>query len=136
MVLFLNKSYPELQESAQLTVKPHQSLNALEKLQLQKLKAQLNENITTPPSVNKKIKQSIVAVFVAFLLAALVIAIPFSKQNMVNKKVPVLLSNISKPEVKLARNKRRRHWCGAACLYAQKKTTTERLLTLRLNRMQ
>ena len=101
VVSFLNKAYPELQESAQLTVKPYQSLNMLEKLQLQKLKAQLNENITTPPSVNKKIKQSIVAVFVAFLLAALVVIIPFSKQNPVNNKSLVSLSNISKPEVKL-----------------------------------
>jgi hypothetical protein len=64
---FLNRTYPGLEESAQLLLLPGDSLNLLQRMQVQKISGPL-QNITAPQAFNQPIKKS------AFLLAGAIVA--------------------------------------------------------------
>ncbi len=72
---FLNQSYPELEESSDLLLKPAASLNLLEGLQLYKVETALQQLPDSPPEFGRRLKQAgtffMGALLLAFLLAKL-----------------------------------------------------------------
>lgn len=65
VVQFLDEAHPELQESAHLVVKPYESLNALEKLQVLTIEQRLHQHFPAPVSVKSKLLKAVGAVVMA-----------------------------------------------------------------------
>jgi hypothetical protein len=71
---FLNQSYPELEESSELVLKPAGTLNLLESLQLQKVEQALHRVPGTPQQFGRRLKQAGL-----FVVAALVLSFALAK---------------------------------------------------------
>ncbi|MES2331049.1 MAG: hypothetical protein V4539_15705 [Bacteroidota bacterium] len=71
VVRFLNKTYPPLEESAELLLKDPGSLNLLEQLQVNRTTEALQE-IKQPSLFNRKIKVSLITAIVSMLICVLV----------------------------------------------------------------
>ena len=99
VVSFLNKSYPELEESAQLAIRPYHSLSGLEKLQLQKLETILDSRKSTPQSIRQRIKVSVAFIILVVLASWLIFTIPLS-HRMDETKAVVSSINGTKSEIK------------------------------------
>ncbi len=77
---FLNQLFPQLEESCELVLKPLESLNLLEHLQVARVQQEL-QNIELP-GINKKLKWSALILIVALLLSFALIKIPLSFGNV------------------------------------------------------
>ncbi|MDB4918039.1 DUF4175 family protein [Mucilaginibacter sp.] len=66
---FLNLSYPELEESSNLIIKPANSLNLLEQLQLKKVELALEHIPNQPTAFTKRAKSAVLLVILAFILS-------------------------------------------------------------------
>ena len=66
---FLNITYPELEESSELLIKPADDLNVLERLQLNKVENALQNVPTLPPQFTKRTKVAFVSIFIAAILS-------------------------------------------------------------------
>jgi hypothetical protein len=75
---FLNITYPELEESSDLVIKPSNSLNILEQLQLTKVEYNLQQVPALPRQFTKRVK---VAVFFILMAISLSFAISKTRQN-------------------------------------------------------
>ncbi|MEX8548262.1 MAG: DUF4175 family protein [Mucilaginibacter sp.] len=74
---FLNSYFPELEESSELTLKPAESLNLLERLQRQKVEHILPE-LPEPKEFYKRLKLASIIFFVSLILSFLLAKLPFS----------------------------------------------------------
>ncbi len=100
---FLNYTFPQLQESTHLFLQPYDSLNGLEKLQLNKVAQALNENIPVPPSIKKRFTTAVFLLLAALLLAVMLFFIPVQPVHSSSTNTtsgPAV--NTRKPERKLA----------------------------------
>ncbi|SKB87256.1 DUF4175 family protein [Daejeonella lutea] len=79
---FLNQSFPELEESADLLVKPAESLNVLEKLQVIKIEDKLS-NISASRLFSKRLRSSALVLLAGLVLAFGISTLTFSR-NTVN----------------------------------------------------
>ncbi len=59
VVIFLNRQYPQLEESSGLLLRPADTLNPLELLQRQKIEMAISADAAQPPVLTKKIKRGI-----------------------------------------------------------------------------
>jgi hypothetical protein len=66
---FLNRSYPELEESAELTIKPPAELTLLQRLQLTKVEHALSAIPSLPKEFTRRLKQAALLMLVAALLS-------------------------------------------------------------------
>ena len=99
---FLNQAFPELQESTHLVLKPYNSLNVLEKLQVKKVEHKLNNNFPSPPVVKKKIKTSSLILAIALIASFALFIIPFKHgQKLSGANSLGNITNPDKPETKL-----------------------------------
>jgi hypothetical protein len=73
---FLNQSYPELEESAELAIKPASDLSLLQRLQLSKIEIALDNVPALPAQFTKRLKQALMLMFGALLLAYLATKLP------------------------------------------------------------
>jgi hypothetical protein len=73
---FLNQTYPQVEESCDLILKPYESLNLLEKLQVRKTGAALS-NIPKPALLKKKFTSAILLFSFAIILCLILINIPY-----------------------------------------------------------
>ncbi len=77
---YLNDFFPELEESTELTLKPTDSLNLLERLQKQKV-----ENILTglpqPKEIYRRLNSAAIILMVAFCISLLLVKLPFNFKN-------------------------------------------------------
>ena len=71
VVRFLNEAYPGLQESVHLVLKPYESLNALEKLQVRTIERHLQQHFPAPLSLKKKMLAAVIAVVMAVAFTVL-----------------------------------------------------------------
>ena len=99
---FLNYTFPELQESTHLLLKPSTTLNGLEKLQVRKVEYTLNVNIPAPQLIRNRIKASVLILTGSLLLTLILFLIPFCPNN----SSPILNNSnhniyTSQPEKKL-----------------------------------
>jgi hypothetical protein len=107
---FLNKQYPQFQESAHLALQPHNNLNFLQKLQVQKVEQGLEE-LEMPKHFNKKLTSSLVFLLVAALLSFILFKLPLSQINFNSEKISKSASTGSNsvspekilPEIKLVK---------------------------------
>ncbi len=99
---FLDKTLPELQESTSLILKPHEDLNFLEKLQLNKIEVALKEKVPQPTTVDKKLKRSLIILFIALIVSVTLYIIPvkFAWPNSETSSSAIDATN-TKPEIKL-----------------------------------
>lgn len=98
---FLNHAFPELEESAHLVLKPFDSLNVLEKLQVKKVEHNLHLNFPSPALIKKKIKTSSVILALALITSFALFIIPFKPgQKLLNAYSRVNVTNPDKPETK------------------------------------
>lgn len=74
---FLNRNYPQLEESSQLILKPFDSLNFLQKLQVQKVEKALSE-IERPNFFDRAFISSILFLCGGLLISFFIMRIPFS----------------------------------------------------------
>lgn len=81
---FLNQSYPELEESSDLVLKPAGSLNLLESLQLHKVETALTQVPNTPPQFGRRLKQAGIFLVAALLLSFLLAKIPVKWHPAIN----------------------------------------------------
>ncbi|HYK77322.1 MAG TPA: DUF4175 family protein [Daejeonella sp.] len=77
---FLNQTYPELEESSQLVLRPQESLNFLERLQKQKIEQILPG--LPKPNFNRRIKSSAGILVLALAASFLISIIPFQALNL------------------------------------------------------
>lgn len=69
---FLNRTYPQLEESSQLLLAPEQSLNLLQQMQVQKIAPSL-AHIPEPPAMRQPLKRSLLLLAGAIGVSVLVI---------------------------------------------------------------
>jgi hypothetical protein len=93
---YLNRSIPQLEESAGLVLKPGQSLSFLEQLQLKKVDQQLG-NIKVPNPFRKKLLIACIAFAAAIFLSVILFKIP-NLLGPSNGKVTEQLSSSVMPE--------------------------------------
>ncbi len=74
---FLNSYFPELEESSELTLKPTESLNLLERLQRQKVEHLLPE-LPEPKAFYKRLKTASVIFLISLIISFLLAKLPFS----------------------------------------------------------
>ncbi len=99
---FLNHTFPEMQESAHLILRPPDSLNTLEKLQVKKVANKLNDNFPSPPVVKKKIKASSVILAIVLVVSFALFIIPFKPNQQLSDPNSIgNVLNADKPETKL-----------------------------------
>lgn len=95
---FLNQQYPQLEESTAVLLKPAESLNLLEKIQVKKIGrtiADIQESI----SFNKVLKRPAMVLLVITIVSTALYMIPF-KANFFNSKTEVASKAINaKPEI-------------------------------------
>ncbi|MVN20958.1 DUF4175 family protein [Mucilaginibacter arboris] len=77
---FLNTSFPELEESTELALKPTGSLNLLERLQRQKVESILPQ-LPQPKEFYKRLKVGAIVFAGALAISFLLTKLPFSLQN-------------------------------------------------------
>ena len=99
---FLNKHYPQLQESAQLVFQPYDNLNFLQKIQVQKIEPALEE-IKLPPQFKKKLTSALLILLIAALLSFILLKLPVSSINFASNdsSSAVAESNASLPVEKI-----------------------------------
>jgi len=99
---FLDQTFPELQESTHLVLKPYNSLNILEKLQVKKVEDNLYANFPSPAIVKKKIKTSAAILAIALIASFALFIIPFKPGQKLSEANSLgNLTNSEKPETKL-----------------------------------
>jgi hypothetical protein len=69
---FLNRTYPQLEESTQLLLVPEQSLNLLQQMQVQKIAPSL-AHIPEPPAMRQSLKRALLLLAGAIVVSVLVI---------------------------------------------------------------
>lgn len=74
----LNQSFPQLEESSALILKPEKSLNVLEKLQVQRVDQELI-GLRTPPVIYHRLKYSVLFLSVSILLSLVLAKTNFFK---------------------------------------------------------
>lgn len=84
---FLNQSYPELEESSELVLKPVGTLNLLESLQLQKVEQALHQVPGTPQQFGRRLKQAGIFVVVALILSFALAKLPIHWHSAMGKLV-------------------------------------------------
>src|SRR5450432_1559712 len=85
---FLDQSRPEMEESTALLLRPWDSLNGLEKLQVNRIQERLKGPVSMPPSIRKKLSLSFVLLFSLCLLGyALFRFTVFTQRGMVKSTV-------------------------------------------------
>lgn len=78
---FLNRMFPQMEESSSLLLKPYESLNLLEKMQVSRIERAIN-SIPKPSVWNKRFRFSWIMLISTLLMGLLITQIPFSfKQN-------------------------------------------------------
>ncbi|MDF2432543.1 MAG: hypothetical protein JWP44_2174 [Mucilaginibacter sp.] len=110
---FLNISYPELEESSELVIKPANSLNILEKLQCSKVEFALQKLPASPPAFAKRLKiavtLAVIVVGLSFVIAKIKFNLPASSryfsgltiQSSKNTPTEKVLSQIEAVEIKI-----------------------------------
>lgn len=90
---FLNRSYPELEESSQLLLVPETSLNLLQKMQVQKIIPSL-VNIQEPPAMWEPLNKAWImlgsSVAASLLIAGLSILFPFNNNSNSQNSQPAV----------------------------------------------
>ncbi len=100
---FLNKALPELQESADLVLKPFEKLNFIEQLQVQQIDQFFNKDIQPPKTVTRKLKASIIFFLAALITCLLVYIIADSVvRKETGRPFSEISTGIKKRETKLA----------------------------------
>ena len=89
---FLNQSYPELEESSDLVLKPAGSLNLLEALQLNKVETALTQLPTTPPLFGRRLKHAVMVLAAALMLSYILAKIPVKWHSALNRFTTSTLS--------------------------------------------
>lgn len=88
---FLNRTYPQLEESTQLLLAPEQSLNLLQRMQVQKIAPTL-VNIPEPPAMWQPLKKALLmlagAIAASTLIAGLSFWLPANKHHTGNASQP------------------------------------------------
>ncbi len=77
---FLNTSFPELEESTELSLKPTDSLNFLERLQQQKVE-QILPQLPQPKEFYKRLKVAVLILLAAFTFSFLLMRLPLILKN-------------------------------------------------------
>jgi hypothetical protein len=75
---YLNRSQPQLEESAGLVLQPYESLNLLQKLQLQKIAVAMNADMAQPAVITRKMRQALVLLAVSALIGTGLYFLPLS----------------------------------------------------------
>lgn len=94
--VFLNQSYPQLEESTQLVMRPAGSLNLLESLQLHKVEGSLHDVPGVPPQFYNRIKFAGVFVLGALILSFALAKLPVRWHSSVGKLVVDSMSATAK----------------------------------------
>jgi protein involved in ribonucleotide reduction len=76
----LDLTYPQLEESSSLVLKNPEKLNILEKLQLEKIKNEM-QSIKTPALIYKRLKISAIFLIISILVSASLVSIDFGTLN-------------------------------------------------------
>jgi hypothetical protein len=92
---YLNRSQPQLQESAGLVLQPYESLNLLQKLQLQKIAAVMDAGIAQPVAITRKMQQALLLLVLAVAMGTGLYFLPSRNSNAVTSG-----SSAAKPENK------------------------------------
>ncbi len=87
--VFLNRHYPQLQESAHLVLAPYEKLNFLQKLQTQKVERELSE-IAVPKQFNQKLISSLLTLLIAGIISFVLLKLPISQMNGFSKGSSVI----------------------------------------------
>lgn len=75
VIIYLNRSVPQLEESSGLLLKTQQSLNLLEQLQVNKLKENIQYALSAHP-VGNKLKRALVVLLIAIVAATVILFLP------------------------------------------------------------
>jgi len=100
---FLNAYFPELEESSELTLKPAESLNLLEKLQKQKIENILPQ-LPQPKEIYRRLKFAAIVLVTAFCISLLLVKLPLKSGNTYFNPIKEALGGTgksAKPEVVL-----------------------------------
>jgi len=100
---FLNAYFPELEESSELTLKPAESLNLLEKLQKQKVENILPQ-LPQPKEIYMRLKFAAIVLGTAFCISLLLVKLPLKPGNTYFNPIKEALGGTgksAKPEVVL-----------------------------------
>lgn len=108
---FLNRTYPEMEESAQLLLEPASSLSLLQRMQVQKISGPV-QNIAPPQAITQPIKRSafllLGAIVAGAAIAGITYALPANKtinNNKTGTEVPavkeILLPGIASREINI-----------------------------------
>jgi hypothetical protein len=81
---FLNRQYPELEESSHLLLQPQQQLNLLEHLQLHKVSHTLQDLTVKANPFSKQFKIAVSIFIASILISFIAVHIPFGKQQSLN----------------------------------------------------
>ncbi len=78
---FLNQQFPQLEESSGLLLKPYDSLNLLEKMQVKKV-AQAITQLPAPVSFNKKLEQPVLLLLGGIVLSIFLLFFPLQPRSL------------------------------------------------------
>lgn len=98
VIVYLNRSIPQLEESSGLLLQPFQSLNLLEQLQVNKLKENIQYALAVHP-VKNKLKKALLMLLIAVIATVLVSLLPVrsviqQQQNILSIPVTKSLQSI------------------------------------------
>lgn len=92
---FLNRMFPQMEESSSLLLKPYESLNLLEKMQVSRLERAVI-SIPKPSVWNKRFRFSWIMLKTTLLMCLLITQIPFSfKQNNKERKAALHSNSVA-----------------------------------------
>jgi hypothetical protein len=86
---FLNQQFPQLEESSGLLLKPYESLNLLEKLQVKKVQQAITQ-LPAPVSFNEKLKQPVLLLIAGMAISTVLLLFPFPHHPL-NSSIKLIL---------------------------------------------
>ncbi len=78
---FLNQRFPQLEESSGLLLKPYESLNPLEKMQVKKVEQAITQ-LPAPVSFNEKLKQPVLLLLAGMAISTMLLLFHFPNQPL------------------------------------------------------
>ncbi|WP_147202409.1 hypothetical protein [Segetibacter aerophilus] len=85
VALFLNRAFPEFEESSHLLLKPYDSLNLLERLQVSKVESRMVATYPTPAVVKRKLKTAFILLTAGVLLSVGLLTLPAESFQKISK---------------------------------------------------
>ena len=74
---YINQMLPQAEESVGLTLKPYESLNFFEKLQIRKVEQAISNHVPIPAKLNKKLQFSLTVLLIAIVASTLLYFVPW-----------------------------------------------------------